>query len=320
MKEIGGYFGLEELSGTEYYADLIPLNSGRNALLYICLAKNIRKLYLPYFLCSCISDMCREHGIEVSFYHINEQLMPLLEAKPHDGQAVYVVNYYGRLDCGAVERLQDRYNGRLIVDNTHAFFQAPVSGVDTLYTCRKFFGVPDGAYLATDKKLVQPLAREEVRENMGHILGRYEKCASGFYSEYQKNDDRFYYAPLKRMSKISSNILRGLNYEMISEKRTKNYCWLRQKLDTSNLLETELHAGPFCYPLFCKNGIQVRQYLIQHGVYIPTLWPNVLQLENCPLEKNFAKNILPIPCDQRYNLADMKIITELLWQTGVIQP
>ena len=31
MREIGGYFELEELKGSEYYPDLIPLNTGRNA-------------------------------------------------------------------------------------------------------------------------------------------------------------------------------------------------------------------------------------------------------------------------------------------------
>ena len=34
MKEIGGYFQLEQLSGNEYYQDLLPLNLGRTALLY----------------------------------------------------------------------------------------------------------------------------------------------------------------------------------------------------------------------------------------------------------------------------------------------
>ena len=76
MREIGGYFELEELKGSEYYPDLIPLNTGRNALLYICQAKNIQKLYLPYFLCDCISNLCQKNMIELSFYHINAEFMP----------------------------------------------------------------------------------------------------------------------------------------------------------------------------------------------------------------------------------------------------
>ena len=46
--EIGGYFGLEASVGREYYPNLIALNSARNALVYLCKAKKIEKLYLPF--------------------------------------------------------------------------------------------------------------------------------------------------------------------------------------------------------------------------------------------------------------------------------
>lgn len=39
MDEIGGYFQLEQLISNEYYNNLISLNTGRNALLYLLKAK-----------------------------------------------------------------------------------------------------------------------------------------------------------------------------------------------------------------------------------------------------------------------------------------
>ncbi|HOA81592.1 MAG TPA: hypothetical protein PKK61_11105 [Defluviitaleaceae bacterium] len=39
MKEIGGYLELDEFIDNEYYKDLIRLNTGRNALIYIIKAK-----------------------------------------------------------------------------------------------------------------------------------------------------------------------------------------------------------------------------------------------------------------------------------------
>ena len=50
MKEIGGYFGLEAFSGQEYYSDLIGVNSGRNALLYVMNARKYHKPCLHSFL------------------------------------------------------------------------------------------------------------------------------------------------------------------------------------------------------------------------------------------------------------------------------
>ena len=35
MKEIGGYFGLAQFSGCEYYPELLKLNTARNALVYL---------------------------------------------------------------------------------------------------------------------------------------------------------------------------------------------------------------------------------------------------------------------------------------------
>ena len=60
-----------------------------------------------------------------------------------------------------------------------------------------------------------------------------------------------------------------------------------------------------------NNGIEIKKLLAQKKIYIPTLWPNVLT--NTPegsIEHNYAKNILPLPCDQRYGIDDMKCLVK----------
>ena len=53
----------------------------------------------------------------------------------------------------------------------------------------------------------------------------------------------------------------------------------------------------------------LRKKLINSKIYIPTLWPDVLELcEKDSIEYNYAQNILPIPIDQRYNDKDMDYI------------
>ena len=50
---------------------------------------------------------------------------------------------------------------------------------------------------------------------------------------------------------------------------------------------------------------------MEKRIYIPTLWPNVLQ--ECPidsLEYQYATDILPIPVDQRYDVGDMETIVD----------
>lgn len=48
MKEYGGYIEFENYHGNMLHDRAISLNCGRNALAYLCEAKKIKKLYLPY--------------------------------------------------------------------------------------------------------------------------------------------------------------------------------------------------------------------------------------------------------------------------------
>lgn len=151
MKEYGGYLELERFGGEEYHTGCVALNCGRNALAYLIKAKGIRKLAVPYFLCGCVAQICETYGVPVRYYHTGMDFMPD-DGPPGPDESVYVVNYYGQLDETSIRRLMRIYGNRIIVDNVQAFFQKPVDGVDTIYGCRKFFGVPDGAYLYTDVK------------------------------------------------------------------------------------------------------------------------------------------------------------------------
>ena len=60
MREYGGYIEFETFLGEMLYEDGIALNCGRNALEYLCEVKKIRKLYIPYFLCTSIPNLCKK--------------------------------------------------------------------------------------------------------------------------------------------------------------------------------------------------------------------------------------------------------------------
>jgi hypothetical protein len=67
--------------------------------------------------------------------------------------------------------------------------------------------------------------------------------------------------------------------------------------------------GPYAYPFYCENGMQIKKMLAKQKIYVATLWPNVLEMDGT-VEKDLAENILPLPCDQRYDEADMMRIVE----------
>ena len=67
------------------------------------------------------------------------------------------------------------------------------------------------------------------------------------------------------------------------------------------------------YPFYIKNGSEIRKKIQAKKIYVPTLWPDVFNLcgEN-ELEYDMAKNILPIPVDQRYDIEDMVYIVDII--------
>ena len=127
MKEIGGYFGLEQLINKPYYDNLVALNTGRNALIYLIKAKRISKVYLPYYLCNSVSDKLSKNNISFEYYHIQKDFLPLFEKGLKNDEYLYIVNYYGQVSDYIIKRLKDKYKN-IILDNAHSFFQKPWIG------------------------------------------------------------------------------------------------------------------------------------------------------------------------------------------------
>ena len=308
MKEIGGYFGLEDFSGSEYYPDLVAVNHACNGLAYLIASRRITKLYLPCWLCSSVSSLCVRESCEFEYYHVGSDFLPKFAARLGEGEYLYVVNYYGQLTNEEILSLKARHKN-IILDNVQAFFARPLEGIDTLYSCRKFFGVPDGGYIATDSRIDEPLAVDVSMNRMKHVLGRYEACASEYYADFVVNEKTYRELPLMAMSKLTHNLLRAIDYEAVKAKREENFAVLHKLLGDSNRLNVRSVDGPYMYPYYCEDGARVRKALQAKKIYISMLWPSIPE-ESSTQEKDLAENILPLPVDQRYSVEDMRLIVK----------
>lgn len=316
MREIGGYLELEIFKCGEYHVNAFKLNSVRNAVSLIMHEREYHKLWIPYYLCSSVRKMLECNQFEFGYYSIDEELLPVFERKLSDGEAILIVNFFGQLDNKIIQELKGRYQN-IIVDNTHAFFQQPQENVDTVYTCRKYFGVPDGAYayVTGGSRRYGELATDQSYMRMGHILGRFENPASNFYKVFSENDHLLEQVPVLKMSRLTENLLNAINYEEVQRKRKNNFEVLEKHLAAINLMCVRNHGGCYMYPLLLKNGRSVKQELIRRQIYVPTLWPNVLEeVEPGKWEYFLADNLVLLPIDQRYSEADMEYILEILKQ------
>lgn len=316
MKEYGGYIELDTYKLPMLRSDAVALNCGRNCLAYLIETRQIKKILLPYFMCDSVFDVCRKYNVETAFYHIDKNFKPVNIFLDNDSW-LYIMNYYGQLTSDYIKDLKQKYD-RVIVDNAQAYFDDPILGVDTLYTCRKFFGVSDGAFLYTDLLSEKEYPIDESFDRVRFLLGRYERNASEFYNDNVANNALFKNEPIKQMSKLTNNLLHGIDYEFVKKRRTDNYNQYHKNLKEINELNLRPVEGAFAYPLLIKNGAEVRKILQQKKIYIPTLWPNVVnEMDENTLEYKLAENILPLPCDQRYNTEDIAFIVQEVIKTCI---
>ncbi len=307
MKEYGGYIELDKYRLPMLHDEAIALNCGRNCLEYLIKARKIKKLLMPYFICDSVLNLCYKNEIDIIFYHINEKFVPENITLENDTW-LYVVNYYGQVNAGFIRELKRKYD-RVIIDNAQAYFDMPIENTDTIYTCRKYFGVADGAFLYTDSSIDEELSVDESFERMRFLLGRFERTASEFYNDNVNNNHMFASEPVKKMSKLTDNLLHGIDYDYVKKKRTENYKMYQKVLCSINKLKLSEVEGAFAYPLWIENGADIRKELQKKKIYIPTLWPNVVsEMSKGSLEYKLAMDVLPLPCDQRYDQTDIEYI------------
>ncbi len=304
---IGGYFELDTLVHHEYHEGLTALNSARNALIYLLKARGITRLFIPDYLCDTVARVCEREGYAFAYYPVGPDFLPVFDRELGPRESLYVVNYYGLLTDDTLAEIRRRYEA-VIIDNVQAFFRRPLAGADTIYSCRKFFGVPDGAYLATTAHLSEALPQDQSGARMKHVLGRFEGAAQDYYGAYTENEEAFYDLELRQMSRLTHNLLGAIDYETARLRREENFRFLHEALGSRNRLDLTCPVGPYMYPFYYAGGPQIRQALIARKIYIPTLWPEAIRFGGTAAD--YSANILPLPVDQRYTTEDMLNITE----------
>lgn len=313
MEAIGGYFSLELPQREEYHKNAIRLNTGRNCLEYILRVRGYKKVYVPYYTCEAVMEPINKLGIPYEFYHIDVHFEIRDRFTLKEGEALLYTNYFG-LKQRYVEYLAEKVGSRLIVDNTQAFYAKPIKGIDTFYTCRKFFGVPDGAYLYCDKELDEEIEQDYSYDRVAHLVKRIDLSAEDGFKDFRRVDDGLDNQPIRKMSKLSQRMMRSIDYEAAARRRRANFQMLLKALDKDNNIELPMEddAVPMVYPyLVPVEGL--RGNLIENKIFVARYWPNVLDWTKPEdIEYLLAYQMQPLPVDQRYGEEELSRIIEIV--------
>lgn len=312
-KAIGGYFELELPNRGEYHKNALRLNSGKNCLEYILRCRKYRKVYIPYYTCDVILKPFLKLGIAYQFYHINLNFEIADDIRLEECEALLYTNYYG-LKQEYAKKLAISYGRQLIVDNTQAFFAMPIEGIDTFYTCRKFFGVSDGAYLYTDAEPIKGLKQGISYNRMEHLIKRIDLSPEEGFNDYHRNDESLAEDEIMLMSQFTQRMMQSIDYHAAIEQRIANFQQLHDSLGESNLLRVELDNAsvPMIYPYMTERK-DLRNILISRKIYVACYWPNVLKWTDKDSEDfRLTENMIPLPIDQRYEKKEISRIINIV--------
>ena len=318
MKAIGGYF---ELADYEYskgfpHQDGIFLNTGRNALEFILrVIGDVKGIYLPYYTCEVVLEPLNKLHIPWAFYHINSKFEIVEDIQPEEGEYIIANNYFGIKDS-YIQILAERYGDHLIVDCAQALFAKPIPNIKTFYSTRKFVGVADGgvAY-GIDRKYSLLFDEDDSTLHDSHLRIRKEQGAETGFCDYQQNEKKLDNQPIRLMCRNTRDILWHIDYDKVIARRRENFTYLHEALKDKNFLqlpELESFACPMVYPFVTKINKDLRKKLIDNKVFVAKYWPNVHQLNGYETEYDLATGIVPLPCDQRYGVEDIKRIIDLV--------
>ena len=233
------------------------------------------------------------------------------------GEGVYVIvnNYFGLKDA-YVAKMASKYGEHLIVDNAQALFAPTLPNIKAIYSARKFVGVADGGFAIGVSELPIEMYEEDTHQHDSHLLIRKEQGAEAGFQAYRQNEKLLDDQPIRRMAVATGDILTHIDYNKVIARRRINFKMLHEMLGDDNrlpILDMNTFVCPMVYPFLPKEDKDIRNRLIKNKIYVARYWQNVLSWCNPQdIETKLAKNLIPLPIDQRYGEQEMRKIIKLI--------
>lgn len=327
MPEVSGLSNDE--SGLDFLQDgSLRLVNARSALPILLEVLRSQRIWMPSYLCPSLLQAVRQSDVQVLFHPINCHLQHSERAwmkNLREGDLVVLISYFGFPASEEVAAEIKRRKCWLLEDASQALFNHNrLSSADfILFSPRKFLGVPDGGILLTkcqvDLCAITPLKPNFWwLDNLEAMVLRREfdrhKMQNDWFQRYLKAKTA---APAGkyRMSEMTSSLLKSsFDYSKIVEQRINNYQILLKALESVALFPKLL---PGVVPLGFPIRVAARE-VITNALYAERIYPAVHWNLEGIIPKNFessmelSRNIMTIPCDQRYGDEDMAEIVKII--------
>ncbi|MEJ2650138.1 MAG: hypothetical protein P8016_17220 [Sedimentisphaerales bacterium] len=271
----------------------------------------------------------KQANVEVELYDIDETFYPkeLPVEIPRDCAVVYV-NYFGLCHDNILRLLSKIPGDSLIIDNSQALFDQPTAVLASIYSPRKFVGLPDGGLLMASPGLnISPPVEEDQGsfDRMRYLLVRMAYSARAGYAAFNKARNSLSDLPPLAMSKLTRRLMRSIRWNEVAKRRRENYKTMAAILDAENNLQWSLGKKdvPLCYPFMSKNceAKSIKDELAERNIFSAVYWPDVFpRLKAGTIEAALLNHTLFLPIDQRMNQMQVKEVCKaVLEMTQVVR-
>lgn len=351
MKDIGSIFPLYDSDFAGLETEL-EVNSGGIVNYSLCretfavIARHLkdsnRRVLIPAYTCDTVIIPFKEQGWDCYYYPVDYKLKINANAvsalcSKLDFDLMLVHPYYG-MDLGEEEIAllrEVRSKGcKLVVDLTQCIFSKQRLDFVDYYvgSYRKWFSVPDGAFLETNVNL--SLIGEELHENKRFVsLQTDAMYLRGLYFSTDNEEVKSISRRLNKMANetvvanvqphkmamVSCQLLQKEDVEKNQQQRLDNFRFLFEHLkgiDSCKLLcddMSEVSTAPLYFTFFVSDRSELQAELSAQHIYAPVIWPVVHEevLVN-DVVRSVYDTILAIPIDQRYGQTDMMKVVSII--------
>lgn len=318
--EIGSFIELQLPKGMEHYnqtTNIARLNTGRAAIWHAFRVTGAKAIWISIYQCDSVREALRVKGVNIKYYHTDRDFNPI-DLNPAEDEAVLFANYYGIMSHDRMRKLA-KCCKHPIIDNCQGFFNAPIEGAMNVYSCRKFIGVPDGAYVIGKNahKFVEDYPQCYSSDTAAFLLKRIEYgCEGKGYEARSINEHRIDTEPIMKMSKLTHAILDGTDYEFIKQKRRENFQITHELLGDINKIDPTRYYDeetiPMVYPLLVEDD-KLIQKLFKAKHFQGHWWSYICDEQpEDSFEHWISRYVIPLTIDQRYGREELEYLTNII--------
>ena len=329
---IGGFFPLELSPGPKPAVSLFDLwvsntrshlcfHNARSAVHFLLEELAVKSVWLPAYICSEMSQAVAADGREVKYFPLSYDLTPVIGFMQQHfrvGDAVVGVDYFGRAPGQAfIEFVRFRRDVLWVEDRAQAIRSGSVPWGDyVVYSPRKVAGVPDGGILVGVSRDL-PSFTPQLHSDLSFVrpaLNRFENPNGDWHAVYREVEEAMSVS-LLGMSRLSLTILEHLDALRIQEMRRTNFTYLKRQLGEYYLFKDREDSDfvPFGFPMRHADAGSFCEALRKRRIYIPRHWTRLPSpADQFSSEHQLAAELMTLPCDQRYSLADMAYMVDAI--------